>query len=265
MRKPYSIVVASQKGGVGKTSVAVNLAVSLSYAGFRTLLVDTDSINPSVGIHLGIEDSRKGCCSVMRGRSKLDESLVIHPRSGLYVLLGEAMQSEEGLQTHQVERATEEMLGGDYDFVIFDTSPGSPIISCIHHIDYGIVVMSPDMPSFASSIRLGVLFDRRNVSHGLVINRIRNRKYELGVYDIEHEYGGKTIGELGDDDVVPMSISMHVPACLLKRGARFSSGILSLAAFCAQRAGKRGEKITELRKVSWIDRILRRERRLPIG
>ena len=54
------IGVMSQKGGVGKTTIAVNLAVMLRLKGYETLIVDLDTSNPSVGIHLGMHESEDG-------------------------------------------------------------------------------------------------------------------------------------------------------------------------------------------------------------
>ncbi|MBF0475800.1 MAG: AAA family ATPase, partial [Deltaproteobacteria bacterium] len=42
MNKPWTIAVANDKGGVGKTSTVVNLAASFSLAGYRVLMVDVD-------------------------------------------------------------------------------------------------------------------------------------------------------------------------------------------------------------------------------
>jgi Mrp family chromosome partitioning ATPase len=50
-----SIAVSSQKGGAGKTAIAVNLATSLSTKGFRILLIDGDCLDPSIGFHLCLE------------------------------------------------------------------------------------------------------------------------------------------------------------------------------------------------------------------
>ena len=50
---PYIIRISSQKGGVGKTTIAVNLGVILSLFKYKTLVVDCDAANPTVGFHWG--------------------------------------------------------------------------------------------------------------------------------------------------------------------------------------------------------------------
>src|SRR5207247_7380740 len=51
-----SIAVASGKGGVGKSTVATNVAVALSMAGLRTGLLDADIYGPSIPLMMGVHD-----------------------------------------------------------------------------------------------------------------------------------------------------------------------------------------------------------------
>ncbi|MCA9728036.1 MAG: Mrp/NBP35 family ATP-binding protein [Candidatus Eisenbacteria bacterium] len=55
---PFKIAVSSGKGGVGKSTVAVNLAVALAKQGLRTGLLDTDIYGPSIPLMMGLEDSQ---------------------------------------------------------------------------------------------------------------------------------------------------------------------------------------------------------------
>ena len=86
--KPYLIRIASQKGGVGKTTVAVNLSVALMQKGYDVLLVDADTTNPACGFHLGMEKSNRGYYDVIKKGANINEAISIHTPSGVHVLNG---------------------------------------------------------------------------------------------------------------------------------------------------------------------------------
>ncbi len=71
----YVIAVASQKGGVGKTTIALNLGLALARAGSRTLLTEFDA-QGSLGLSLGLADrARAGIAEILTGQETLEAVL----------------------------------------------------------------------------------------------------------------------------------------------------------------------------------------------
>lgn len=82
----FVIAVASQKGGVGKTTIALNLGLALARAGQRTLLTEFDA-QGSLGLSLGLADrARAGIAEILTGAETFQNVLQRTRESGLSVL-----------------------------------------------------------------------------------------------------------------------------------------------------------------------------------
>ena len=220
--KPYIIRVSSQKGGVGKTTVAVNLATSLALMGYKTLLYDTDFSNPSVGFHLGLEDVNIGIQSVLTKRTKLQNAIVVHDPSGMHVLPCELNTKISAITAEQINALKSELLREDYNFVVGDTPPGSigPEISSLY--DEALILTTPDLPAMQSVLKLTAKYDRMHLPHSLIVNRVKHKNYELALRDMESAYGRKALSVLPESEIVPTSIAKHIPAVLLDQSNPFS-------------------------------------------
>lgn len=113
------------KGGVGKTSLAVNSAAALARMGYRTLLLDADLGLANVDVMLGLAP-RFNLGHVMRGECTLDDVLLVGPE-GVGVLPGSS-GTQELTQLSQEERwrllSQLEGLEDRYDCVLVDTPAG---------------------------------------------------------------------------------------------------------------------------------------------
>lgn len=143
MRK---IAIALSKGGVGKTTTAINLAAGLARAGRRVLLVDMDT-QGQVAKALGLQPS-VGVAEVMTGNLQ-PEQAVVGAREGLWLLAGGrslaglkrviARKDFGGEQTLADALAP---LDGSYDLVIVDTAPAWDVL-IVNALFYASEVLIP--------------------------------------------------------------------------------------------------------------------------
>ncbi|MGC8538210.1 MAG: hypothetical protein ACP5MZ_04525 [Candidatus Micrarchaeia archaeon] len=74
------------------------------------------------------------------------------------------------------------------------------------------------------------------MKHSLVINRIKNTRYEMHIREIEQMYGGEVMGFLPEDEIVPISIAEHIPAYVLNKKSKFSRAVLDTSHKYARRS-----------------------------
>jgi len=139
----YVIAVGSGKGGVGKTTVAVNLAVSLGKLGYKVGLLDADIYGPNVPMMLGVTRQPN-----IVGENRI-EPILSHGVKFISVGLispGDKPMVMRGPMLHQIIRQfLQQVEWGDLDFLIVDLPPGTGdvVISLVQTVPLtGAVVVS---------------------------------------------------------------------------------------------------------------------------
>ncbi len=116
----YTVAVASGKGGVGKSTVAVNLAVALQKKGYRVGLADADILGPSIGKMVGVSkiDQRTQGLPVEKFGIKIMSSAFISAPGQANIMRGPMVGK-------YVVAYITQMPWGDLDFLIVDLPPGT--------------------------------------------------------------------------------------------------------------------------------------------
>ncbi len=131
------IAVANQKGGVGKTTTAINIATALAATGWRVLLIDLDPQgNASTGLGIGHALRDLSSYELLAGECSLDEAVVPTrvPRLDLIPATVDLSGAEIELvempeRTHRLDKALEAAAPGRWDVVLIDCPPSLGLLT----------------------------------------------------------------------------------------------------------------------------------------
>lgn len=233
--------VTSGKGGVGKTTVIVNLAIALSALGKRILLIDADLGLANVDILLGLTPEYN-LQDLLRGRASAFDILVGGP-GGLSILPAATGISEaEAWQPGDRERLSEEFgrLERAFDLVLIDTGAGiSPkVTDFVLSADRAFVVAVPEPTSIADAYAMVKICvaSRDDLPIGLIVNRARSSREAHDLHDKFNQIVDRfldtsvdRVGHVVEDLEVERSIRSQEPLIVGQPSAEAARAIGKLA------------------------------------
>lgn len=175
-----ALVVTSGKGGVGKSTVAVNLAVSLARRGKKTVVIDADTGLRSLDVLLGMEnDVVYDLTDVVEGVCKLRQAVVkMRDVDNLSMLAAAQLRDMSSVSREQMEKVVSE-LKEQFDYVIIDCPAGVDLgfRVAVAGADRAIIVTHNDAICQRDVERVKGLLQRADVSDMvLLVNRVTPEK-----------------------------------------------------------------------------------------
>lgn len=161
----YKVMIMSGKGGVGKSTVSVNLATSLCKLGYKVGLIDADIHGPNIPKMFGIKE--KGVLSTAEG------IIPYEPLENLYIMsVGFLIRDDDDaviwrapLKHSLIEQFLSEVKWGELDFLLIDLPPGTgdeplSVAHVIGNIDGSVIVTTPQEVALLDS-RKSVTFSKK--------------------------------------------------------------------------------------------------------
>ena len=167
-----TILVASGKGGVGKSTVATNIAVTLAKKGFKTGLLDADVYGPSIPTMIGPAEKPKVHGRHIEPIEKYGLKLM---SMGYLVDPNTAMVWRGPMLAGAVSQFISDVDWGELDYLIFDLPPGTGDVQLTLaqklQVTGSVLVTTPQTVALADVIRAKAMFDRVRIETlGLVEN-----------------------------------------------------------------------------------------------
>ncbi|MGE4413194.1 MAG: P-loop NTPase [Candidatus Caldatribacteriota bacterium] len=152
----HKILVLSNKGGVGKSSVAVNLSCALAEKGYQVGLLDADLHGPSVAKMLGFEGEKLTGKNGQIQPIQVRENLIAISMASLIESPDTPLIWRGPLKGVAIKQFLAEVNWGELDFLIIDSPPGTgdePLSVCqlIPELDGGIIVTTPQEIALSDS------------------------------------------------------------------------------------------------------------------
>ena len=199
------IAIANQKGGVGKTTTAINLAASLAVLEKRVLIIDADpQANTTSGLNFVPDnDQQRTLYEVMIGQIHISDALVQTEIERLHLvpshinLVGAEIEMLEAEGRESLLTQALAPVRDDYDYIIIDCSPSLGLIT-VNTLTAADSVIIPVQPEFFALEGLGKLLQTIRLVQGGVNPDLTIEGFVVTMYDGRTRVHNQVLAELRD-------------------------------------------------------------------
>lgn len=220
------IVVASGKGGTGKTSLTAGVSAALAQAGKKVLVIDGDSGLRNLDIVLGMSDRVVfSFADVASGMVPLEEAAVRHPKlENLYLLTAPADADPERLTADGMKSLARQIREQKFRYVLIDGPAGlAPEYRAFASVaDEAVIVTTGENGSLRGAERMArLLEDQRVRTVRLAVNRVSNKMIRKGgaatIDDAMDATGVCLLGVIPEDEAVSICAAEGTPLVLSRQ------------------------------------------------
>ncbi|MDA7704986.1 Mrp/NBP35 family ATP-binding protein [Rickettsiales bacterium] len=218
------IAISSAKGGVGKSTIAANLAISFNRIGLKTALVDADIYGPSLAYLMNLNE-----------KPKFENGKIIPLTNyGIKIIsMGSLFEKESAAiwRGAMITKALNQMINGtlwqDIDIMIIDLPPGTGDVHLTmmqkFDIDSVVLVSTPSQIAVIDLVKSIDMYEKLNIKiSGIVENMSylrtgkNDKRYIFGKNNIRNlaiEHGIDFLGEIAIDENINNSNDQREPIC----------------------------------------------------
>jgi len=202
------ITITSGKGGVGKTTTAINLAAALNDFGKEVIVLDANLTTPNVGLHLGAPIVPVSLNHVLSGKAKISDAVYEH-ESGTKIIPSSLSARELKKINHSKLKDVGKKLKKMADYVIYDSAAGlgEEAVASMDAADELIIVTNPEIPAVTDALKTAKVVEEMGKDvKGVIVTRVKNKKSEMPISNIQDMLELPILGVIPEDGNIPESV-----------------------------------------------------------
>ncbi len=203
------IAIISGKGGVGKTTTAINLGAALNKLNKEVIIVDANLNTPNIGIHLGAPIVPVTLNHVLKGKADISEAIYEHSSGTKIVPSSLSIKEITKFNTKRIPLVIKQ-LKDRADFIILDSAAGfsEEAMATLEAGEEIIIVTNPEMPSVTDALKaVKVAREMKKDIKGVIVTRHRDQNYEMSLQSIKSMLETQIIGVVPEDVSVKKALN----------------------------------------------------------
>jgi septum site-determining protein MinD len=202
------IVITSGKGGVGKTTTAINLGAAMNYFGEDVMVIDGNLSTPNVGIHLNSPEVPISLNQVLREKAEPSDAVYEH-ESGLKVMPSSLSIRELRKVKPEKMKTFKSEFKKLSDVIIMDSAAGlgHEATSAIETADEIIVVTNPEIAAVTDALKTVKLAEQlKKPVRGVIVTRVNRDDIEMQPDAVKEMLEVPILGMVPEDKAVRKSL-----------------------------------------------------------
>lgn len=204
------IVITSGKGGVGKTTTAINLGAALNYFRQDVLIVDGNLSTPNIGVHLGSPEVPVNLNHILLKKAEVYEAVYEH-HSGVKIIPSSlSMKELKKIKPEKLKDFKKDFTKIS-DYVIVDSSAGLGIeaTSAMEIADDLIIVTNAEMPAITDALKaIKIAGEMKKPVLGVIITKVRKDDIEMQPETVKEMLEVPILGMVPYDLAVSESLNL---------------------------------------------------------
>lgn len=203
------ITITSGKGGVGKTTTAINLGVALRHFGKDVIILDANLTTPNIGLSLGAPIVPINLNHVLNGKAKISDAIYEH-ESGAKIIPSSLSIKELRSIDYSKLKEVGKKLRKYADYVIYDSAAGlgEESLGALEAADEAIIVTNPEILAVTDALKTSKVLEQMGKTvRGVIVNKYTGDKNEMPIKNISEMLELPVIGIIPHDKNMRSSLA----------------------------------------------------------